>query len=189
MQCLRRWTGFKIEIQDSMKKPTSILVLSLVCCSHVYARDGFENVHCGADIAKALAGQHASNERVVVIEGRHKDLNLKDLGASDYGTFSSISWMICGEEYMVLEENRGNIVRDAILIPSHSKETPQFEGSCKQNGKPLPGSVVGLLRDENGKDELQAIAAWHVNEKSIKFVKLPVDGLLCSRDGIIPEPK
>ena len=75
-------------------------------CSHAYARDGFEKVRCNTDIAKALVGQRGSNEPVMAIEGRHKDLDLKDLGADDYGRFSSISWLICGKEFMVLEDNR-----------------------------------------------------------------------------------
>ncbi|SDR15159.1 hypothetical protein SAMN05444161_1824 [Rhizobiales bacterium GAS191] len=54
---------------------------------------------CNSDIAKALVGQRGANEPVVAIEGRHKDLDLKDLGASDYGSFSSITWLICGKEF------------------------------------------------------------------------------------------
>jgi hypothetical protein len=47
--------------------------------------------------ARPAAHAHgASRDR-----GRHKDLDLKDLGASDYDSFSSISWMICGKEFMV----------------------------------------------------------------------------------------
>ena len=47
------------------------------------ASDGFGSVHCGADIPKALIGQTTSDERVVVIEKRHADLGLKDLGGSE----------------------------------------------------------------------------------------------------------
>jgi hypothetical protein len=166
-----------------MKKVIAILILALMGCSHAYARDGFERVSCNGDIAKALIGP-TSNETVMVIEGRHKDLQLKDLGASDYGKFSSITWSICGKELMVLEENRKNIVRDALELPAHSDATPAFEGTCKLNGKPMRENVVGTLREESGKDELQAVTAWKVDEKAIKFVKMPTDGLLCSRDGI-----
>ncbi|MDF2118450.1 hypothetical protein PY365_23010 [Roseiarcaceae bacterium H3SJ34-1] len=167
-----------------MRKTIGILVLAFMGCSHAYARDGFEKVRCDGDIAKALIGP-ASNETVMAIEARHKDLKLKDLGASDYGRFSSITWSICGREFMVLEENRRNIVRDALELPAHSDTTPAFEGTCKLNGKPMPEYVVGTLREESGKDELQAVTAWKVDEKAIKFVKMPTDGLLCSRDGIV----
>jgi hypothetical protein len=85
---------------------------------------------------------------------------------------------------MVLEENRSNIVRDAMELPAHSDAVPAFEGTCKLNGKPMRENVVGTLREETGKDELQAVTAWKVDEKAVKFVKMPTEGLLCSRDGI-----
>jgi hypothetical protein len=166
-----------------MKKLIGILLLAFLASSHAYARDGFEKVRCDGDIAKALIGP-TSNETVMVIEARHKDLQLKDLGASDYGRFSSITWSICGREFMVLEENRKNIVRDALELPAHSETTPAFEGTCKLNGKPMRENVVGTLREQSGKDELQAEAAWKVDEKAVKFVKMSTEGLICSRDGI-----
>jgi hypothetical protein len=167
-----------------MKKIIGILLLALLAPSHAYARDGFEKVRCGGDIVKALKGQRTSNETVMAIEARHKDLKLKDLGASDYGRFSSITWSICGRDFMVLEENRRNIVHDALELPAHSETTPAFEGTCKLNGKPMPENVVGTLHEESGKDELQAVTAWKVDEKVIRFVKMSTDGLFCSRDGI-----
>src|SRR5436190_16730705 len=97
-----------------MKQIVGLFILTVMGCSHAYAGDGFERVRCSGDIAKALVGQGGSNEPVVAIEGRHKDLGLKDLGASDYDKFSSISWLICGKEFMVLEDNRTNIVHDAL---------------------------------------------------------------------------
>lgn len=167
-----------------MKKTIAILVLIILGCSHAYARDGFEKVTCSSDIAKALKGQRASDETVMAIEARHKDLKLKDLGASDYGRFSSITWSICGRDFMVLEENRSNIVRDALELPAHSAATPAFEGTCMLNGKDVKANFVGTLREEAGKDELQAVTAWKVLEKPIKFVKMSTDGLVCSRNGI-----
>jgi hypothetical protein len=174
-----------------MKKIVGILILVLMGCSHAYARDGFEKVRCNSDIAKALVGQRGSNERVVAIEGRHKDLDLKDLGASDYDRFSSISWLICGKEFMVLEDNRTNVVYDALQIPTHSKANPEFEGRCKLKGKLMAESVVAILRDQGGQDELPADAAWKIDEKAVKFVKLSTDDILCPRDGILessPQP-
>jgi len=166
-----------------MKKIIGLLILVILGCSHAYARDGFEKVSCSGDIAKALIGP-TSNETVMAIEGRHKDLGLKDQGATDYGKFSSITWSICGKDYMVLEENRKNIVHDAIELPPHSAATPAFEGTCKLNGKDVKENFVGTLREEAGKDELQAVTAWKVLEKPIKFVKMSTDGLVCSRNGI-----
>jgi hypothetical protein len=181
---LNRRDGLKAKRLGIMKKLIGILLLALLASSHAYARDGFEKVRCDGDIVKALKGQRTANETVMVIEARHKDLNLKDLGASDYGKFSSITWSICGRQFMVLEENRSNIVRDALELPAHSETTPAFEGTCKLNGKPMPENVVGTLREESGKDELQAVTAWKVDEKAIKFVKMSTEDLLCSRDGI-----
>ena len=180
----------KIEVHDIMKKIVGILILALMGCSHAYARDGFEKVRCNGDIAKALVGQRGSNEPVVAIEGRHKDLDLKDLGASDYGSFSSITWLICGKEFMVLEDNRTNLIRDVLQIPPHSKSNPEFQGHCKLKGKLMPESVVAILRDQSGQDELPADAAWKIDEKVVKFVKMSTDGMLCPRDGITePSPQ
>jgi hypothetical protein len=51
--------------------------------------DGFESVRCGSDVRKALLGRKMSNEKIVVLEERHKDLGLKDLGASEISDHSS----------------------------------------------------------------------------------------------------
>jgi hypothetical protein len=163
----------------------SILVLALFCLTYVYAGDGFESVRCGSDIVKALIGRRGKNEPVVKIEERHKDLGLKDLGAdiiSDDERLNLIFWRICGDEYAVLEYD--NVAKDAVKFPKHSKDTPQFDGSCQLNGKDLPYYVVGVLKNEEGAKMLQAVVAWMMDEKKKKFVPLPIEGLRCSRDGI-----
>ena len=171
-----------------MKTLVGLLFLSLLAASPAHARDGFEKVRCDGDIAKALIGQRGANGPVMAIEARHKDLNLKDLGASDYDSFSSIDWSICGQEFMVLEDNRTNVVRDALQIPPHSKSNPAFEGFCKREGKALPDSVIGVLRDQDGAAELPADSAWKIDAKAVKFVKMSTEGLLCARDGILSQP-
>jgi len=182
-----RWfiKGQAIRTRTIMKRIIGIFILILLGCSHAYARDGFEKVRCDGDIAKALIGQRGANEPVVAIEGRHKDLSLKDLGASDYDSFSLISWLICGKEFMVLQDNRSNIFRDALQIPSHSKSNPEFEGRCKLKGKDMPEDIVAILRDQSGQDELPADAVWKIDKKAVKFVKIPTDDLLCPRNGIV----
>jgi hypothetical protein len=168
-----------------MKKTVGIVILTLMVCSHAHARDGFEKVRCEGDVAKALVGQRGSNEPVATVEGRHKDLALKDLGASDYESFTSITWSICGKEFMLLVNNRTNIVRDVLHIPPHSKINPVFQGSCKLKGRLMPESVVAILRDQGGQDdELPADAAWKIDKKAVKFVKLSTNDLLCPRNGI-----
>jgi hypothetical protein len=160
-------------------------VLLLFCVNSIFAGDGFESVRCGSDIAKALIGHKSQNEPVVKIEERHKDLQLKHLGAeivSDDERLNLIFWQICGEEYVVLEE--GNTAKDALKFPKHSKDTPEFDGFCELNGKKLPEVVLGVLKNEEGAAMLQALQAWKIDEKKKKFVPLPVEGLRCGRDGI-----
>src|SRR5216684_8699230 len=100
---------------------TFTLVIPLFCISSIYGADGFESVRCGGDIPKAMIGRKTSNEPVVQIEARHKDLTLKDLGAeiiSDDERLNLIFWRICGEEYAVLQD--GAIVKDVLRFPKHS---------------------------------------------------------------------
>jgi hypothetical protein len=170
------------------KKIIAALALPLFCLSSIYAGDGFEAVRCGGDIPKALIGRKGDDEPVVKIEERHKDLGLKDLGAeivSDDERLNLIFWQICGEEYVVLEED--NTVKDALKFPKHSKETPQFDGFCESNGKELKEVVLGVLKNEEGAAKLQALQAWKIDEKQKKFVPLSTEGLLCGRDGISTE--
>jgi hypothetical protein len=58
-----------------------ILVRALFWTSSICHADGFNSVRCGSDIREALLGRTMSNEKVSVLEERHKDLGLKDLGA------------------------------------------------------------------------------------------------------------
>jgi hypothetical protein len=165
---------------------TFMLVLPLFCVSSVYAGDGFESVRCGSDVRKAMVGRKTSNERVVVVEARHKDLQLKDLGAEEISDrLNLIFWRICGEEYAVLED--GDFVRDVLKFPKHSKEEPQFVGSCQLNGHDVEGVVVGVVKNEEGAAMLPAAQVWKIDEKQKKFVELPTDGLRCSRNGISTE--
>jgi hypothetical protein len=168
-----------------MKRILGVVILTLLGCSHALARDGFEAVRCDGDIVKALVGQRGVDEPVVKTEARHKDLGLEDLGASDDDGFSSISWLICGKEFMVLEDDRANLFHDALQIPPHSTSNPEFQGFCKLGGKAMRQVVVAILRDQNGQDELPAEAAWKIDEKAIKFVKIATDDLLCPRSGIL----
>lgn len=163
---------------------TLLQVVSLFCAITICNADGFDSVRCGSDVRKALVGHKMSNEPVAVLEERHKDLELKDLGASEISDrLSIISWRICGEEYVLLEDK--DVVRDALKFPKHSKDSPQFIGSCESNGQKVPGTAIGVLKNETGVEMLPAVAAWKIDEKQIKFVELQTEGLRCSRDGII----
>jgi hypothetical protein len=164
--------------------PIFMLVLALFCTSTICNADGFDSVRCGSDVRKALLGRTMTNEKVVVIEERHKDLGLKDLGGTEISDrLFLISWRICGEEYVLLEDQ--GVVRDVLKFPKHSKDSPQFIGSCQLNGHDVPGTAIGVLKNENDVESLPAVIAWKIDEKQTKLVELQTEGLRCSRDGII----
>jgi hypothetical protein len=172
-----------------MRKSTTILPLMflLFCTGASGPQDGFSGIKCGADVPKALIGRVMRNERVVVIENRHKDLGLKDLGGTDISDKPHIfasSWRICGDEYMLLEDGR-SVVRDVLKVPEHSKASPEFIGECQTNATKMPGAIVAILNNEPGKATLSAKAAWKIDEKSARFIKIATDGLGCPRSGII----
>jgi hypothetical protein len=174
-----------------MRKFTAILPLTLFlfCTGAFPPPDGFSGVKCGGDISAALIGRSMGNERGVVIENRHKDLGLKDLGGTDISDrppLFAASWKICGDEYMLLEDGH-NVVRDVLKVPAHSKTSPLSIGECQNNGKKMPGTIVAILNNEQGKATLSAKAAWKIDGKTSKFIKIPTDGLGCPRDGIITE--
>ena len=161
-----------------------MLVVLLFCGRSVCDADGFDLVRCGSDVRKALIGRKMSNEKIAVLEERHKDLGLKDVGASEISDqVSVISWRICGEEYVLLEDKE--IVRDVLKFPKHSKDSPEFIGSCQLNGRDLPGTAIGVLQNEDGVKILPAVSAWKIDEKQMKFTELKTAELRCSRDGII----
>src|ERR1700716_2802992 len=148
------------------KKTVAIfmLVLPLLWMNSVYAADGFDSVRCGSDVRKALLGRRMSNERIVVLEERHKDLGFKHLGADEISDrLNLITWRICGEEYVLLEDR--DVVRDVLKFPKHSKDSPQFIGSCQLNGHDVPGTAIGVLKNEAGFATLSAVIAWKIDEK------------------------
>jgi hypothetical protein len=182
-------TAFMEDTTKSKMKSKRIVVIimvtfSLFCSRGFCNADGFDSIHCGSDVRKALLGRKMSNEKIVILEERHKDLGLKDLGASDISDqISVVSWQICGEEYALLETK--DTVRDVLKFPKHSKESPAFIGSCQVDGHDLPGTAIGVLKNENGAKLLPAMSAWKIDEKQMKFVELKTEGLSCSREGII----
>lgn len=163
-------------------------VTSLFFFHSAYAgADGFSAIRCGTDdVAKALIGKKMSNERIVVLEKRHADLGLKHLGADEISDrLNCISWLICGSEFMLLEDD--TTVRDVIRVPAHSKKSPLFLGMCEINGKETKTIVVAILNTEteSGAAALPAKIAWKIDEKKAKFVSLSTEGLRCPRSGII----
>jgi hypothetical protein len=153
--------------------------------ANVTAADLFSKIQCDTDIPKALIGGNMTNEAVALIEARHKALGLKDLGGSELTSDLFLSsWLICGNEYQLILDKK-SIVRDVLQFPKHSKASPEFTGSCRVNGKKLPGDIVAVLNNEAGAQNLSAKFAWKIDPAKAKFVKLATEGMQCPRSGII----
>ena len=152
---------------------------------NVSAADLFSKIRCGTDIPRALIGGFMSNERDALVEARHKSLGLKNLGGSEQsGDLFLSSWLICGSEYMLILDKK-SIVRDVLQFPPHSKASPEFIGSCRVNGKELPGDIVAVLNNQAGAENLSAKLAWKIDPKKAKFVTLATEGMQCPRSGIV----
>jgi len=168
-----------------MKLGILLLFTSSLVTNAFGGSDAFSSVKCGSDIPKALTGKRMSNQRVADLEKRHADLGLKDLGASEISdSLSCISWLICGSEFMLLQD--GSIARDVLKVPSHSKASPLFIGACELNGKENKDIVVAILDNakENAASTLTAKVAWKIDQNKMKFVSIPVEGLRCPRTGV-----
>lgn len=167
-----------------MKKLACGLAAIWCACSQAAMADEFQKVQCGADIPKALIGQHSAKEKVVTTEAKYRALGLKHLGADEISNqLSSINYLICGAEFVLLVD-RKNLVRDVIAFPPHSRKSPAFSGTCKANGRDLPDVFIGVLNGEVAGEMLPVLSAWKIDQKSAKFVKASGEGLRCSRSGI-----
>lgn len=167
-----------------MKEFNFALAAIYLACGQFASADEFQKVKCGADIPKALIGQRSPNGRVASIEKKYEALGLKHMGADEISDrLSSINWMICGAEYMVLVERRGSIT-DAVAFPEHSKVSPAFSGLCQSGGTDLPDIFVGVLDGSAKTDLLPIVTAWKIDKQRAKFIKVPSAGLFCPRSGI-----
>jgi hypothetical protein len=184
-------------LRDNRLKIRLVLFLLLVVCGKAWALDEFEGTKCGADIPKSLVGKRGSNERAGVLEGRHKDLGLKDLGGTEIsdGLFLA-SWQICGSEYELLVNVKNGIIRDVLPFPPHSATSPMFIGACQADGKKIPGTVVAVLNNSARSDArdaklagimLKATAAWKIDAAKEKFAKQSTGTLACPLDGIVTQ--
>lgn len=179
-----------------MFKIRAVLFLLAMVCGQAWALDEFAGIKCGADIPKSLIGKRDSSEPVAVIEARHKNLGLKNLGGSEIsdGLFVA-SWQICGSEYELLVNTKGSLIRDVLPFPAHSAKAPMFIGACNAEGKEVP-EVVAVLdnsagydaRDEKlAKTMLKATAAWKIDETKQKFAKRSTENLTCPLSGIVTQ--
>ena len=169
-----------------MKPGILLLVTGLLVTNAFGGSDAFNGIQCDSDIPKALTGKPMSNQRVADLEKRHADLGLKDLGGDEISDhLSTTSWLICGSEFLLLEDE--SFVRDVLKVPAHSKTSPFFIGSCELNGKESKDILVAILDNEKetGASALPAKVAWKIDQKKMKFVSVPVEGLRCPRSGVI----
>src|SRR2546430_17494674 len=128
-----------------------LLVTGWLVTNAFAGSDGFTGIQCGSDIPKALTGKRMSNERIVDLEKRHADLGLKDLGASEVSErLSCISWLICGSEFMLLQDE--SIAREVLKVPLHSKTSPLFIAACETKGKDRKDIVVPSLDNDRETD-------------------------------------
>jgi len=176
-----------------MRKYIIIFLLCVAACSSAFAADEFDDVKCGSDISKALIGKHSPNERVVILEKRHSDIGLKDLGAIEISArLSLVSWRICGNEYAELINTKSQIVRDILLIPSHSLSLPEsFVEGCRVGDKKISEAVIAILDNSQGRKpsgyldqvDLPARTAWKIDERQEKFVSISTQSLSCAVSG------
>jgi hypothetical protein len=168
-----------------MKPGILLLITGLLVTNAFGGYDAFNGVECGSDIPKALTGKRMSNQRVADLEKRHADLGLKDLGGDEISEqLSCTSWLICGSEFMLLEDE--SFIRDVLKVPPHSKTSPLFIGMCEMNGKESKDILVAILDNEKATEAsaLTAKVAWKIDQKKMKFVSVPVEGLRCPRNGV-----
>ncbi len=176
-----------------MLKFAVIFFALIVACSTSWALDEFDGIKCGADIPKALTGKHDSKKRVVVLEARHRDLGLKDLGGAEISDrLFLVSWLICDSEYALLINTKKNLIRDVLPVPAHSLRSPQsFVEGCQVAGKEIPDAILAILDNrqaEKPKGYLERIVlpakvAWKIDESQERFVPMPTQGLSCSVSG------
>lgn len=170
-----------------------IFLISWVICIPAWAADEFDGIQCGANIPKALVGKRSSNARVVVLEKRHKDLDLKDLGGMEISDrLFLISLRICGSEYAeLISITKKNLIRDVLPVPANSLRSPQFIGLCQVGGKDFPETVIAVLNNSEGQRPkgyyqvmmLRAKIAWNIDERLERFVAMPTEGLSCPVSG------
>jgi hypothetical protein len=169
----------------------------MIAGGKTWALDQFQGIKCGADVPKSLIGRRDSDEQVVVLEQRHQDLGLKDLGGTEISDRLFLaSWKICGSEYELLVNTETGLIRDVIPFPPHSTTSPMYIGLCQSDGKATPGTVVAVLNNSAGynardpklaKTMLEAAAAWKIDETKEKFAKQSKMKLACPVSGIVTQ--
>ena len=156
-------------------------MIDLIC--NVAFADEFDSVKCNSDIPKALIGKKSGHGTVQSIEKKHLDIALKDLGAEGLAEdpYVTISWSICGNEYLFLIDNKIHKERisDIIEIPQEmSKLARALPGTpCVQNSKKITDDVYAILEKDR-----KVKKAWRIDQRKLKFVSIPTINLSCESD-------
>ena len=174
-----------------------IVFLFAVVCGKAFALDEFQGLQCGSDIPKSLIGKRFSNEGLAVLQERHKNLQLNDLGGTEISDRLFLtSWQICGSEYELLLNTKTDVIRDVLAFPAHSKTSPMYIGRCQAGGKEIPQAILAVLDNSAGYNArsrklagnmLKATAAWKIDEANAKFIKQPTGNLRCPLGGIVTQ--
>lgn len=131
--------------------------------------DEFKGIHCGDDIAKKLTGRKSTNERVVVIEKRHKDIGLLDLGAfmGSGEAVTYITWRICDSLYTFLI--KGDAIKDVYKHPPKDSGSFDFMGPCRHGSDKSSDYYVGVLNGPKSDSLVSPVQLSLINEAILKF--------------------
>jgi len=80
-----------------MKRVLGALFGLALLCGPAEAKDAFDGIRCGDDVARALIGKTMPDGTAVKIEAAHKAIGLKDEGADEVSdNLQTVAWTICG---------------------------------------------------------------------------------------------
>jgi hypothetical protein len=178
-------------------KVVAMIVFMIIVGRAAHAQDAFAGVRCNADIPKTIVGKVLENERVVVTESKHRDIQLKNTGGTEISNTLFLSgWAMCGKDYQLLQDN-GDVIRDALPFV-HSISNPAFLGTCEIAGRKMSEEILAVLNipvpaaagrhyAPNDTTLVPAISAWRIDKTRAQFVKISVGQLRCPRSGIWTE--
>ena len=156
------------------------------CLAASGGAEASSQLSCGPDLQNNLIGRNGS---IKSLEHLPASLQLKLLGASELSDALYSQWFVaCGSEFMAILDKKQSKIRDIIVIPEHSRQSPEFLGLCERQGKETKYEIIAIL-ENNSSDQamLPAKFAKIVNVDHAKFEDTPTDNLSCPRDNIFTE--
>ena len=146
--------------------------------------DEFSGITCNSDVTKAVIGKKMTKGRVSDIEATHKNITLKDLGGDGMpeDPFFTISWEICGREYIFLIDQSKNkeIINDVLPIPTDFKQAYRLlpGSSCTRHEKRVKNIYAFAEQGAKG-TKAKMKAAWEISRTTMKFTKLSPEEIDC----------